>query len=111
MDIGMIIGTVIALVIMAVPLVIYFRTKDRKETLVIMKDGDTMRLLLTQDDYCDFDISDIKDDTKRVNEELVKVIKARAKELAKFVDRVTFFKDGNKAFEKELLEIIQKAKA
>ena len=35
MDTGMIIGTVVALVIMAVSLVIYFKTKDRKETLNI----------------------------------------------------------------------------
>ena len=120
MDIGMIIGTVVALIIMIVPLIIFFKTKDRKESLVIMKDGDTMKLFLSDDDYCDFckcgfaslhDISDIKDDQKRVNEELVKVIKARAKELVKFVDRVTFFKDGDEKFEKELLEIIQQAKA
>ena len=110
MSMGMIIGTVVALIIMIVPLVIFFNTKDRTESLVIMKDGDTMRLFLTQDDYCDFDISDIKDDQKRINEELVKVIKARAKELVKFVDRVTFFKDGDEKFEKELLEIIQQAK-
>jgi len=108
MDIGMIIGTVVALIIMIVPLVVYFNTKDRKEPLTIWIDDDTVRLLLSQDDYCDFDISDIKDDTKRVNEELVKVVKARAKELGKCVDRVTFFKDGDEKFEQELLEIIQK---
>ncbi len=102
------IGTVIALIIMIVPLVIYYKTKDRKEPLVIMQDGDTMRLFLTQDDYCDFNISDIKDDQKKINEELVKVIKARSKELVRFVDRVTFFKDGDEKFEKELLEIIKK---
>ena len=102
------IGTVIALIIMIVPLVIYYKTKDRKEPLVIMQDGDTMKLFLTQDDYCDFDISDIKNDQKRINEELIKVIKARSKELVRFVDRVTFFKDGDKEFEKELLEIIKK---
>jgi len=102
------IGTVIALIIMIVPLVIYYKTKDRKEPLVIMQDGDTMKLFLTQDDYCDFDISDIKNDQKRINEELIKVIKARSKELVRFVDRVTFFKDGDEKFEKELLEIIKK---
>ena len=111
MDIGMIIGTVVALIIMIVPLVIFSKTKDRKESLVIMKDGDTMKLFLSDDDYCDFNISDIKDNQKRIDEELVKVVKARAKELVKFVDRVTFFKDGDERFEKELLEIIQQAKA
>ena len=110
MTVGMIIGTVVALIIMIVPLIIYFNTKDRKEPLVIMKDGDIMKLFLSDDDYCDFDISDIKDDQKRINEELIKVIKARSKELVKFVDRVTFFKDGDEQFEKELFDIIQNAK-
>ena len=103
----MIIGSTIAVIIMGGAFMIFYNAKDRKEPLTIYRDGDTMRLLLSQDDYCEFDISDIKDDQKRVDEELVKVIKARAKELVKFVDRVSFFKDGNKKFEKELLEIIK----
>lgn len=107
MDIEMIIGTVVALAIMAVPLVIYFKTKDRKETLNIWIKNDTVRLLLSDDEYTHFDISDIKDNQKRVDEELVKVVQARAKELVKFVDRVSFFKDGDEKFEKELLEIIE----
>jgi len=110
MDIGMIIGTVVALVIMAVPLVIYFKTKDRKETLTIWIKDDTVWLLLNNDEYADFDISDIRDNQKRVDEELVKVVKARAKELVKFIDRVTFFESGREEFEKELLELIQSYK-
>ena len=108
MDTGMIIGSVVALVIMAMPLVIYFKTKDRKETLTIWIKDDTVWLLLNDDEYADFDISDIRDNQKRVDEELVKVVNARAKELVKFIDRVTFFESGREEFEKELLEIIQK---
>ena len=37
----------------------------------------------------------------------MKVVKARAKELVKFIDRVTFFESGREEFEKELLELIQ----
>ena len=111
MEISNFIGSIIALILMIVPLVIYYNTKDRKEQLLIVYEQDMVRLLLGDDDYCDFDISDIKDDQKRINEELVKVIKARAKELVKFVDRVIFFKDGDKIFEKKLFEIIQQAKA
>ena len=107
MSIGMIIGSIIAITIMAIPIVIYNRTKDRKETLTIMRSDDTIRLLLNSDEYAHFDISDIKDDQKRVDEELVKVIQNRAKELVKFVDRVSFFESGNERFEKELLEIIE----
>lgn len=110
MDTGTIVGSTIAIVIMAIPLVIYYRTKDRKETLTIWINGDTVRLLLSDDDYASFDISDIKDDKKRVDEELVKVIKKRAKELVKYIDRVTFYKDGDEKFEQELFSIIQQAK-
>jgi len=110
-EISNFIGSIIALILMIVPLVIYYNTKDRKEQLLIVYEQDMVRLLLGDDDYCDFDISDIKDDQKRINEELVKVVKVRAKELVKFVDRVTFLKDGDKIFEKKLFEIIQQAKA
>ena len=107
MDIGMIIGSTIAVIIIGGAFMIFYNAKDRKEPLTIYRDGDTMRLLLSQDDYCEFDISDIKDNQKRVDEELVKVVQARAKELVKFVDRVSFFESGNEKFEKELLEIIK----
>ena len=54
----MIIGTTIAVVIMGGTFLIFYNAKDRKEPLTIYRDGDTMRLLLSQDDYCEFDISD-----------------------------------------------------
>jgi len=103
----MIIGSTIAVIIMGGTFLVFYNAKGRKEPLTIYRDGDTMRLLLSQDDYCEFDISDIKDDQKRVDEELVKVVQNRAKELVKFVDRVSFFKDGDEKFEKELLRIIK----
>ena len=43
-----------------------------------------------------------------MDEELVKVIESRAKELVRYIDRVTFFEDGDEKFEQELFEIIQK---
>ena len=107
MGIGMIVGSTIAVIIMGGAFMIFYNAKDRKEPLTIYRDGNTMKLLLSQDDYCEFDISDIKDNQKRVDEELVKVIQVRAKELVKFVDRVSFFESGNEKFEKELLEIIE----
>jgi len=110
MDTGMIIGSVVALVIMAVPLVIYFRTKNRKEILTIWIDDDTVRLLLSGDDYYDFDISDIKDDREKVNLYLKEIMKKRAYELKNLVEKVQFFKDGDEKFEQELLEIIQSNK-
>jgi len=110
MQIGMIIGSIIAVIIIGGAFWVFYNAKDRKETLTIYRDNDTMRLLLSQDDYWEFNISDIKNNQKRVDEELVKVIKARAKELVKFVDRVSFFEDGDEKFEQELFSIIQQAK-
>jgi len=40
MSMDMIIGTVVALIIMIVPLVIFFKTKDKKEPLTIWIDDD-----------------------------------------------------------------------
>ena len=77
-------------------LIIIKNNKDRKEPLTIMKDGDTIRLFLSDDEYCRFDISDIKDDQKKINEKLAKVIKDRSKELVNLVDRVSFFRDRDK---------------
>ena len=44
MDTGTIIGSTIAIIIMVIPFVIYYRTKDKKETLTIMRSNDTVRL-------------------------------------------------------------------
>lgn len=111
MELGTMIGTGIAMLIMGSILLVYFKTKDRKEPLTIMQDGDVVRLLLTDDDYDEFNIADIKDDKEKVYEEIKKFIQYRSKELAKFVDRVTFFKDGDKEQEQELLNIILSAKS
>ena len=46
MEIGTIIGSSVAGLIMFVVLVIYLKTKDRKETLVIKKENDMVYLLL-----------------------------------------------------------------
>ena len=110
MEIGTIIGSSIAGLIMGVFSLVYFRTKDRKEPLAILRVDDTIHLLLTQDEYCDFDISDIKDDKEKINEEIKKVVKARASELVKFVDKVSYLDGTDEKLEKELLEIIQSAK-
>ena len=97
-------GSTISVIIIGGAFMIFYNAKDRKEPLTIYKDGDTMRLLLSQDDYCKFDISDIKDNQKRVDEELVKVVQARAKELVKFVDRVSFLKVVIRSLKKSYLK-------
>lgn len=110
MDIGMVIGSSIVVFTMTLVTTIYFKTKDRKETLNIWVKGDSVKLLLSDQDYAEFNIADIKNNKTKINEELVKFVKARAKVLVQFVDRVTFFKNGDEKFEKELLSIILQAK-
>ena len=85
--------------------------KGRKEPLTIMEDGDVVRLFLTDDDYDEFSIADIKENKERVYEEIKSVVNKRSAELCKLVDRVTFFKDGDPKKEQELLNIILSAKA
>ncbi|MDD3056503.1 MAG: hypothetical protein PHE16_11575 [Aliarcobacter sp.] len=111
MEIGTIIGSTIALLIMGFWALVIYRTKDRKEPLTIMEDGDTVRLFLTDSDYDEFSIADIKENKERVYEEIKKLVQYRSKELVRFVDRVTFFKDGDPKKEQELLNIILSAKA
>lgn len=110
MDTGTIIGSSIAILIIGFWALVIYRTKDRKTSLTIMKDEDKIKMLLADDDYYEFDISNIKDDNQKIYAELKSVIKSKSKELIRFVDRVTFFKDGNKQQEKELLNIILSAK-
>jgi hypothetical protein len=111
METGAIIGSTIALLIMGFWALVIYRTKDRKEPLTIMEDGDVVRLFLTDDDYDEFSIADIKENKERVYEEIKKLVQYRSKELVRFVDRVTFFKDGDPKKEQELLNIILSAKA
>ena len=111
METGAIIGSTIALLIMGFWALVIYRTKDRKEPLTIMEDGDVVRLFLTDSDYDEFSIADIKENKERVYEEIKKLVQYRSKELVRFVDRVTFFKDGDPKKEQELLNIILSAKA
>ena len=111
MGIGTIIGSTIAFLIMGFWALVIYRPKDRKEPLTIMEDGDTVRLFLTDSDYDEFSIADIKENKERVYEEIKKLVQYRSKELVRFVDRVTFFKDGDPKKEQELLNIILSAKA
>ena len=111
MEIGTIIGSTIAFLIMGLWALVIYRTKDRKEPLTIMEDGDTVRLFLTDSDYDEFSIADIKENKERVYEEIKKLVQYRSKELVRFVDRVAFFKNGDPKKEQELLNIILSAKA
>ena len=110
MDIGAIIGSSIAFLILATVTFIYFKTKDRKEPFVIVQEDDKVKFYLTESDYDEFDISDIKDDENRIYEEIKKLVQARAKELVRFVDRVVLHDMNDKSKEDELFSIIQAAR-
>jgi hypothetical protein len=111
MEIGTIIGSIVALLIMIFWALVIYRTKDRKEPLTIMEDGDVVRLFLTDDDYDEINIADIKNDKQKIYEAIKNKIQYRSKELVRFVDRVTFFRDGDPKKEQELLNIILSVKA
>jgi hypothetical protein len=106
MEIGEIVGSIIAFSIIAGFLWVYYKTKDLKTTLVIVQDNNTMRLYLDEDDYKRYNISTIKDDQKRVDDSLREFAKAKAKKLVRFIDKVSLSKRDDEEFEKELLAII-----
>lgn len=106
-----IIYTIVGIIILgsiAIMLVLFIGGKrnPRQEPLTVMIDGDTVRFFLTDSDYDMLDISSIKDDKDKVYEEIKNLVQGRSQELVKFVNRVTFFKDGDPKKEKELYEII-----
>ena len=98
---------ILLLIIFVIAFLVYKNNKGRKEPLTIMIDDNTVRLFLSQDDYWNIDISDIKDNKQKINEKIKEVIKNRAFELKELVDRVNFFDNKNEEFAKELLEIIK----
>ena len=81
-------------------------TRDRKEQLMIIKHNDDIILMLTDDDYLRFSISDIKDDSHKIYERTKEIVLARAKELKGLVDRVVIYNNNDTSKETELLSII-----
>ena len=106
METRMLIGSAIAGLIMLVVLVIYLKTKDRKETLVIKRKNDVLYFLLGEDEYYSCDISDLNDDKVNIDELIKSIVRKRASKLVGFVDKVSCFDGTDVRFEKELLEII-----
>ena len=110
MELGTIIGTGIAILIMGSVLFVYLKTKDRKEPLVIVREENKIHLLLTDDEYYDFSIENIKNDEDKIYEMLKSVVASKAKELVGFVDRVQIDGSSETTKAKELLVIIQSAR-
>ena len=77
--------------------------------IFINKDEKRVYLLLSDDNYMDFDISDVKDEYLKGF--IKDVVKSRAFELKGLVVAVSFINLDDDAFEEELFEIVQKAKA
>jgi hypothetical protein len=84
--------------------------RDRKEQLMITRHNDDIILMLTDDDYLKFNISDIKDDSNKVFERIKEVVTNRSKELQRLVDRVIIYNNQDKSKEAELLSIINSTK-
>jgi len=107
MEIGMIIGSSIAGLILVAIVVIYFKTKDRKETLVIKEENGTLYFLLGEDEHYSCDVSDLKDDEEKITGIVKDIVNKRAKKLVDFVDSVHYMDNDDKFFEKELLDILK----
>jgi hypothetical protein len=84
--------------------------RDKKEQLMITRHNDDIILMLTDDDYLKFNISDIKDDSNKVFERIKEVVTNRSKELQRLVDKVVIYNNQDKSKEAELLSIINTAK-
>ncbi|MEA2018843.1 MAG: hypothetical protein U9N59_10385 [Campylobacterota bacterium] len=107
MDMGMMIGNLIAILLMTGLVIIYIKTKDRQETLVIKKENDTLYFLLGKDEHYSCDVSDLKDDKEKIIEMVKSILNQRAKKLVSFVNSVRYMDGDDQIFEKELLSIIQ----
>jgi len=103
-------GDIVTFLIIAGGVILYLKTKDRKESLVIVQEDDKVKFFLSDANYDEFDISDIKDDKNKIYNEIKKLVEAKAKELVKYVDKVTLFELNDKSKEDELLSIILLAK-
>jgi hypothetical protein len=106
MAIGEIIGSFIIVSLFTFIYLIIQNTKDRKESLKIIRKQNIIILLLTDDIYWELAISDIKDDNLKIKDRVKDLIQCRAWELHSFVDTVIVkFIDDN-IYEQELLKII-----
>ena len=108
MSIEITIGIVI-IILMVGGMFLFFRINNRKEVLTILQEEDTLHLLLSQDNYWELDISEIKEDGIKIREALEKIILARAFELKGLVGSVAFIDAEDKAFEEHLLKLIVKS--
>ena len=107
MDLGMIIGNSIALIIMGATFFVYYKTKDRKETLVIKRENGTLYFLLGEDEHYSYDVSDFIVDKEKIDDIVQSILKKRARKLVSYVDSVQYLDGGDKVFEKVLLGIVQ----
>jgi len=103
----MIIGSSIVGLILVAIVVVYFKTKDRKETLVIKEENGILYFLLGEDEHYSCDVSDLKDDEGKITETVKDIVKKRASKLVNFVDSVRYMDGEDKFFEKELLDILK----
>jgi len=87
----------------------FWRLSKQKERdilkIYIDKDENRLYLLLTDDNYMDFDISDIKEEDLKGF--IKDVVKSRAFELKRLVVRVSLINLDDKEFEEELLNILK----
>lgn len=105
---------IIAILIISIVALLWWNiiknAKNRKESLTIMEGEDSVKLLISDSNYYEFNIANIKNNKEQIYEEIKKVLESKSKELSRLVNRVKFFKNGDIKQEKELLEIILNAR-
>jgi hypothetical protein len=99
-------GTVVVLANGIILFILKFSKQKPRDILVVYEYKDYIQLLLSDDDYMKIDISDIKNDINKINTKIKKVVESRAFELKSLVSKVTMFHRDDKAFEEELLSVI-----
>ncbi len=73
--------------------------------IFINKDEKRLYLLLSDDNYMDFDISNVKDED--LNDTIKDIVKSRAFELKNLIEDVNIIGSANNDFEEELLSILK----
>jgi len=80
--------------------------ENRKESLTIMESENSIKLIISDSNYYEFNIKNIKNNKEQIYEEIKKALESKSKELSRLVNRVKFFKNGD--VKQELLKVILK---
>ena len=73
----------------------------------LLQNQDNIELILTDDEYMSFNISDIKSNQSEIDDRIREIVQSRAFELNTLVDRISLHKRDSIEFEQELLHLLK----